>query len=181
MDKNKFFKLSHPNQNEYNKSLMLDNLEFDYENQLQNKDNLKELEHSNNHDEIEADHYVKILNIYSIYYKTLYNKEPSYNIFQDLDISDETATNRPLELLYEEIYLYKKTKEARYKCIFDTETYKKKYLSNGEEIPEEYNTYIVEIEGKKKITHNLIPALSEIATYDNWMEIKWAINKVNSF
>ncbi|AYV81747.1 MAG: hypothetical protein Harvfovirus58_5 [Harvfovirus sp.] len=125
--------------------------------------------------------YVDILNIFNIYFRYLFNKEPTSTLFEGIDHNDPTATNRPLEKLYEEINNYKNTKDSRLIDIFDPILYRETYLSGDDDVlPEDHPFYLVDVDGDQKVTHNLITALKYISA-TNWQSNSWAINQVNEF
>lgn len=125
--------------------------------------------------------YVDILNIFNIYFRFLFNKEPSSTIFEGIDHNDPTSTNRAMEKLYEEINNYKNTKDERFIDMFDPGLYRDTYLKDDDDkIPEDHPFYLVDIDGDQKVTHNLVTALKYIATTD-WQNNNWAINQINEF
>jgi hypothetical protein len=66
------------------------------------------LNNMNNIDDINImDGYVEIINIFNIYYKSLYNTELKEHLFNNINIEDDTDTNRQMELLYEFMDEYK--------------------------------------------------------------------------
>lgn len=121
---------------------------------------------------------VDILNIFNVYYKTLFVQNPENSLFDGVE--GDTSTNRAMEKLYEEIYRYKTTSETRFKELFDPEQYRKKYLVNDPKLPEDYPFYLVQISGQQKVCHSLITVLFYISNFD-WCNTEWSINQVNEF
>jgi len=125
--------------------------------------------------------YIDILNIFNIYFRFLFNKDPTTTLFEGIDHNDPTSTNRAMEKLYEEINNYKKTKDARFIDMFDPSFYRDTYIKNNDDkLPEDHPFYLVEIDGDQKVTHNLVTALIYISATD-WQNNNWAINQINEF
>lgn len=175
-------------QEDYNKIISIDKISNDTINTI-----IYHTEEQNNNDinidindyeiadeEKEYGFYVDILNIFNIYFKTLYKKSINSTLFDDIDTDDIRSTNRQLEYLYEEIVKYKTSNNERYTELFDLAVYKEKYLNDDNKLPEDYSFYLVDINGIQKVTHNLITALKYIATFD-WKNDEWSINKINEF
>lgn len=55
---------------------------------------------------------VDIINVFHTYYKKIFNKNPNENMFHDLDESDNLATNRALEFIYEHVFKHKENIKA---------------------------------------------------------------------
>ena len=51
--------------------------------------------------------YVKLMNIFTVYFRELFKKDPSLNIFQGVDYNKLDSTNRQMELFYEYLMKYK--------------------------------------------------------------------------
>lgn len=124
--------------------------------------------------------FVDILNIFNVYFKTLYGKKYDSTLFDEIDMDDFRSTNRAMEKLYEEIYKYKSTNDERYTKLYDPSIYKFKYLIDNDKLPDDYPLYLIDINETNKVTHNLIPALTYIASFD-WKNIEWSINQINEF
>jgi len=146
-----------------------------------NEEKIKITEYEIPKEERDVIHYVDILNVFTVYFKTLFHKDKTYNILKDIELDKESSTNRAQEMLFDEIILYKNAKEKRLIEIYDVKDYKEKFLLNGQEIPEKYDTYLVVNKNNTKITHSLVTALSYIASLENWYNVEWSINKINNF
>jgi hypothetical protein len=132
-------------------------------------------------DEETTQPYVDLLNIYLVYYKTLFNKSQNYNLFSDINHQDDFSTNDIMEKLYEEIYKYKQAQNQSKQFIdlYKPEEYKKLYLSEpNSKIPEDHPLYMV-YDGKDQyLSHNLITVLVHLTGID-WHNIDWSINQIN--
>lgn len=120
--------------------------------------------------------FIDLFNIFNVYYKTLYNRNPSDNLFAGIDTTAENSTNRPSELFYDAVHKYNTAPSQNFTDIFDPETYKEEF----KEIPEDYPLYMIQVESEVFVTHSLLSALYHIATYD-WVNISWSINQVSEF
>ena len=129
-------------------------------------------------DELDFMSHVDILNIYNIYYKTLYNKNNNATLFDEIDLNEITSTNRSLENLFEEIHKFK-ISDQRFTTLYDPTIYKNTFLKNSS-LPADYPFYIIKTEDEEKVTHNLITGINFIASKD-WKNIKWSINQINEF
>ena len=149
-----------------------------------NLDNINLDDYEIPNDEKEYIRYVDILNIFNVYFKSLFKKKQNSTLFDEIDTEDLSSTNRAMEKLYEEINNYKeanKNKNNRYVELFDPLIYKQMYLVSSNKLPEDYPFYLIDINNKEqKVTHNLITALNYIANF-NWKEIEWSINQINEF
>ena len=118
-----------------------------------------------------------MLQVYGIYYKLLFQKN-KLDLFENIDLNDETSTNRPLELLFAEIENYKKYDQF-YVELHDPKIYREKYLKDGK-LPENYPCYLIDINGELKLTHNLISALTLVIS-TKWKTEPWSITQINNF
>jgi len=143
-------------------------------------------------EELDYGRYVDILNIFTIYHKTLYNKNKSANLFDGINYQEPSATNREIEKLYEEIYRYKMAQrdlanaetidtKNRFINLYNPIEYKNKYLQKEtDKLPEDYPFYIVNSGEQEYVSHNLITILDYISSTD-WRNIAWSINQINEF
>ena len=53
--------------------------------------------------------YVTLLNIFTVYFRNLFNKDPTLNIFQGVNYNKLDSTNRQMELFYEHLMKYKES------------------------------------------------------------------------
>lgn len=132
-------------------------------------------------DEKDMQIYVNLLNIYLVYFKTMYNKNESYNIFSDINQNDETSTNDAIIKLYDEIHRYKQeqNKNKQFINLFELDEYKKLYLpDSNSKINEDYPLYMVYDGSRQYLSHNLITILLHLTNID-WHNIDWSINQIN--
>jgi hypothetical protein len=183
-------------QGEYNDIIKIDNIKID--NIIDNikidnvKEGTSEVEHTAEEpeeiniddyeipeDEREYIPYVEILNVYNVYFKSLYNKKEDGTLLDDIDQNDPSSTNRAMEKLYDEIHKYKSAGSEMFTKLYDPTEYRKVHMGSGK-LPEDYPFYMVNIKGEQKVTHNLITALMYVAS-SSWQEEEWSINQVNEF
>lgn len=131
-------------------------------------------------DEIPYTHYVDILNIYNVYFKTLFHKNHESNLFDSINNDDPTSTNRAMEKLYEEIDRDNKSADQKFTKFFKPDEYKSMYLHDGQKLTEGYPFYMINIGNDQYVTHSLITALVNIAKTD-WHNLYWSINQINEF
>ena len=132
-------------------------------------------------DEEATQPYVDLLNIYLVYYKTLFNKSQNYNLFSDINKQDDFSTNDIMEKLYEEIYKYKQAQNQSKQFIdlYKPEEYKKLYLSEpNSKMPEDHPLYMVYDGQDQYLSHNLITILVHLTGID-WCNVDWSINQIN--
>ena len=115
---------------------------------------------------------VDIMNIFQTYYKILFKKDKNVNMFDCINIEDETSTNRSLELFYEHIFKYKDY-ENKNKIEFielyneDDEDVMK---LNSDEL------YALLIENNiSKLSPSLFSIISYLANNYNWRTTIWKI------
>lgn len=114
----------------------------------------------------ESDENLDILNIFIIYYKKLYNTEPNYHLFQDINFEESNSTNRSLELLYSEILKYKNSKNPDKDILYNPADI---------DISKYPELFILKIQDENKyISKYLFPILKYIASLD-WKIINWNI------
>ena len=120
--------------------------------------------------EEELERYVDILNIFQIYYRNLYNKSTNESLFEGIDYTNLSSTNRSLELLSEFIHDYKTYKELDEKMIM---------IYNEDENILNYETiYALILDNNiKKLSPSIYSIFLYLASLD-WKNINWKIMKV---
>jgi hypothetical protein len=114
---------------------------------------------------------VDIINAFQVYYKKLFNKKQTDNMFSELNESDPLATNRQMEFLYEHIYKYKENEK---------EKNNKNNLFNEED---EFNLdnydefFALIINGEiNKLSASLFALMAHLVNIqDAWYELSWSI------
>jgi hypothetical protein len=152
--------------------------------ELEDNDNIDLNDYTMSDEDAEYGSYLNLINIFTIYYKTLYNKNGSETLLDEIDVDDVSSTNRPLEMFYDELYKYKNATNDQYVNLFDKEEYKNLYLSEPDShIPDDYPLYSITISDNNheiiQITHNLITAIMFVAEYD-WINCIWSIDQLNT-
>ncbi len=114
---------------------------------------------------------VDIINAFQIYYKKLFNKKQTDNMFSELNENDPLATNRQMEFLYEHIYKYKENEKQN--------NNKNNLLNEEDEINlEDYDEFFaLVIDGEIiKLSSSLFSLMNYLVRLqDNWYEIHWSI------
>jgi hypothetical protein len=175
------------NDSNINNEIYSDNVECNINNVCcddnENQSKTNEMEFDLNDYEIPKDDnndlYFDIINIFNVYFKTLFNRDQNSTLFDGINSDDPCSTNRAMETLYEEIHRFKSCQNEKYIKLYDPTEYRDKYLISGK-LDEDYPFYMVKLSNSEKVTHNLITAISYIASF-NWKECDWEINQINEF
>ena len=117
-------------------------------------------------DDVDVNQYVNTINVFTVYFKKLFEKSPNYHMFSDIDYNKEQSTNRCMEYLYEEMTKLKLEK---------LDTKKEVYEVGGLDInncKEMYMLYINNI--PVKVCEYLLPLIYYIGELD-WWDIDWII------
>ena len=71
--------------------------------------------------DLNLDEYLELLNIFQIYYNQKFNNGKKENMFENIDMSDPTSTNKSLEIFYSSVHEYKINKNfgEEYITVFD--------------------------------------------------------------
>lgn len=123
-------------------------------------------------EDVEMKQYTDMLNIFIIYYNSVYNK--NQNLFSNIDYEDESSTNRQLEMFYDEVNKHK-TLDEKFITMYDSTSYKEDFG----EIPD-IPLYRLEFNKDSFYTHSLISILSFLVQND-WENTDWNIVQVNSY
>lgn len=110
-----------------------------------------------------------LLNVYLYYFKQLFQKNNSQNMFDEINCDEPNSTNRCLEFLYDEI---RKCNENVDKTAISEEC-----NFNIDECDE---LYLLKINGESdKYCQYLLPLLKIVAEID-WTNVEWSINPLKS-
>jgi hypothetical protein len=123
---------------------------------------------------MEEDQLVKIINIAHLYYLTVFQKE-SEHMFANIDYSDETSTNRSLELLYEAKYTYDQN-------LKKSQDYIDIYYPDDDTFDEKMYDEIFGITLEDKITY-ISPTLYSLFVFlseQDYTKLNWKIIQVKS-
>ncbi|AYV78816.1 MAG: hypothetical protein Edafosvirus36_6 [Edafosvirus sp.] len=133
---------------------------------LSDKTNLENCIEPDN-EELEAQYFVDLCNVFQMYFKKLYNKKERLNILEGINAKDNTSTNRGLELMYEEI--------SKYKENMNNQTMIKLYDPEEIEIDKIDSLIGLMIDDDLvKVCPTLIPLLLYVLEFD-WLNINWNI------
>ena len=114
---------------------------------------------------------IEFLNIFRIYYKQLYSKDKSEDIFEDIDYENPESTNKWMELLFEE-----KLKHE----IYEKKDPSKIEIMDVKEIDMETvdELYVLIIEDEYiKMCQSIFPLISYMIG-EEWGTINWSINSL---
>lgn len=116
----------------------------------------------------ESDNGFTFLNIFMCYYKKLFNKSESSNMFEEIDPSDIKSTNRMMEFLYAEVYKYKKYQnDDDFVALYDPNMID---INTCEEL------YGLVINGKyNKVCRFIVPIITYISENYDWTKKNWSI------
>lgn len=142
----------------------MNNLEFDDDNDDNHE--INEDEYILADEENKVGKYVNLMNIFTVYFRELFNKDPSLNIFQGVDYNKLDSTNRQMELFYEYLIKYKENQHdddlVSIYSVEDLDINKCKEL------------YILKFNGKEYGCQFIIPLISYLSEQD-WKTATWSI------
>ena len=124
-------------------------------------------------EDIWAEKMLEIINIFHIYFKILFKKERNVNMFDGINLEDESSTNRSMELLYEHIYKYKeytKSNKLEFTELYNEDDEDVMNLNSDD-------LYALLIENNiEKLSPSLFAITSYLANLEQyWREINWKI------
>lgn len=133
----------------------------------------EELEYNNDNTNKEKEEkMVDIMNIFQTYFKILFKKEKNVNMFDGINIEDETSTNRSLELFYEHIFKYKdyeNKNQIEFIELYDEDDEDVMKLNSDE-------LYALLIDNNiSKLSPSLFSVISYLANNYNWRNTIWKI------
>lgn len=111
-----------------------------------------------------------ILNVYTCYFKQLYNRPEKTTMFDGIDYEKQESTNRCMESLYAEINKYNKCDRSDKDDLYGQDN-----NINIDEIDELYGLYIDN--DLKYLCICLLPILKHLVTL-KWNEVNWSIIKI---
>lgn len=119
-------------------------------------------------EEIELSETTGILNIFTCYFKQLFESKQNSNMFDSVDIDKKDGTNRCLEFLYEEMFKFNNSKETDKDMLYDLD-------DDDLNIDEVKELYMLSIDSiPLYVCKFLLPLLKYLST-QKWNEINWTI------
>jgi hypothetical protein len=119
-------------------------------------------------EENEYGNFVNLLNIFTCYYKKLFNKKETASIFDGIDYDKKDSTNRYLEFLYEEIFKFKKSTLEDKEILYGPEV-------DDIDINKCNELYALYIDNELVyMCKFLLPLLQDLSEKD-WLEMNWSI------
>ena len=110
--------------------------------------------------------YTKLMNIFTIYFRNLFNKDPTLNIFQGVNYDKLDSTNRQMELFYEHLTKYKEQEH-----IDDLVSI---YPVEDIDISKCKELYILKVKDTEYACQFIIPLISLLSD-QQWEIIDWLI------
>ena len=123
------------------------------------------------YDDEKMNEYVDILNIFLIYFKNLFKKQPNLHMFSEIDYNKANSTNRHMELYYTEMLKYKEN--------INDEERTSIYSLEDIDINKCRELYVLNYDDKEYGCQFLFPLLSLLAQL-NWRDINWSIIPVKA-
>jgi len=124
-------------------------------------------------EEIEFGKYVNLLNVFNCYYKKLFEKKESDNLFGDIDPSKLDSTNKSLEFLYEEVFKFNHSIEEDKDILYEPD-------DDQLDINKCKELYILCIDcAPVYVCKFLLPLLQHLGEQD-WLEMEWNIMPLKS-
>ena len=110
--------------------------------------------------------YISLMNIFTVYFRNLFKKNPNMNMFEGVNYNILDSTNRQMELFYEHLDKYKHMEHNEDEIsIYPIEELK---LDECQEL------YILKINNKEYGCRYLIPLISLLSEHD-WLNIEWSL------
>ena len=116
--------------------------------------------------------YVDLMNIFTVYFRTLFKKDPTLHIFQGIDYNKRDSTNRQMELFYEHLTMYKENEHD--------EDLTSIYSVDDVDINKCRELYILKIDKLEYACQFIIPLISLLSEVQNWNETDWSILPVKT-
>ena len=139
--------------------------------EIDTNDNMNETIDINDYDidkdDKEYENFINLINIFTCYYKQLYETNQDFTMFDNIDYEKNDSTNRCMEFLYEEIFKFKISNENDKETLYSPDCNLKM-----EDCKELYTLYIEN--EPKYLCKYLLPILQHLSII-NWLNIKWSI------
>lgn len=119
-------------------------------------------------EEVELSETTGLLNIFTCYFKQLFEAKQNSTMFDSVDIEKKEGTNRCLEFLYEEMFKFNNSKECDKDMLYDLDDVD----LNIDEVKELYMLSIDSV--PLYVCKFLLPLLKYLST-QKWNEINWTI------
>jgi len=156
----------------------MDNIQ-EYINKELNRNNINDtsniinndIDDINNYELAEEENYetknnLDLMNIFIIYFKKLFERKESDNMFENIDFDNIESTNRCMEMFYEELLKFQSSTYEDKDCL---------YLPNEININNFNELYGLYIDNKQKFcSRSLIIIIQYLTTLD-WKNITWSI------
>lgn len=118
-------------------------------------------------EEKEMSNFLGMLQVFNVYFKELFKRNPKNSIFEGVDYDRLDSTNRVQELFYEHLWRYKQVHLVDIEAITI-------YPITEFNINDCKELYSLKIGDEEYGCQYLIPLLSFL-TQHNWMEIEWSL------
>lgn len=122
-------------------------------------------------DDLDMQQYVNMINVFTVYFKKLFEKKNSDNMFTNIDYTKENSTNRCMEYLFEGMHKLKLEKVENKKEIYNPKELK---------IDDCTELYVLYIDDEpNKVCQYLLPLIWHVGTL-KWCEINWKIMPIKT-
>jgi hypothetical protein len=122
-------------------------------------------------EEIEYGNYTGLINIFICYLKQLYCKKQSSTIFEGIDYTEETSTNRGMEFMYEEMFKFNNSVIEDKDILYDPND-ENIDINNCDEL------YTLYIDGDPNYVCKFILPIIKKLSLMQWNEKNWSIIKI---
>lgn len=119
-------------------------------------------------EEIEFGKYVNMINIFTCYFKKLFERKESDNLFAGINIEVEDSTNKSLEFLYDEIIKFNSSMEDDKDILYDPDD-DLLDINNCKEL------YILCVDHSPLYACKFLLPLLQYLGGENWLEMEWNI------
>lgn len=112
-----------------------------------------------------------LLNVFTCYYKQLYQTNQEVHMLDGIDVNKKDSTNRCIELLYEEMYKFRISVEQDKDVLYDPD-------DDFLDIESCNELYILHIDGDAKFASKYMMPLLRYTSDLDWINIEWSIIKI---
>jgi len=122
--------------------------------------------------------YINLMNIFTVYFRNLFKKNPTLNMFEGVNHNKLDSTSRQMELFYEHLNKYREMEHTCANTKTNTKTKNDDAISiypiEDININECEELYILKFDNKEFGCQYLIPLISLLSQQD-WTNIKWTL------
>ena len=112
-----------------------------------------------------------MFNVFLCYYKSLFNKKESLNMFDEIDGPSDEGTNRCMELFYEESLKFHSSDDQEKNDLFP---------DGDQDIDDCIEMFGLYVDNKLELTCKFVMPLIKYVSTKNWSETYWSIISLKS-